>query len=508
MKFYITTAIDYVNSAPHLGTAYEKIAADAIARYKRRQGFDTFFLMGVDEHSLNVERSARRQGVNPQAYCDQMAKKFKDTWAMLNISFNRFIRTTQPEHIKAVQHFINLMYKKGDLYKGWYKGWYCENCEAFLKENDLIDGKCPVHKTVPQWIEEENYYFSLSKYQNLILEHIKKNPLFIQPETRRNEVINIIENGLDNISISRASTKWGIPLPFDAKQVVYVWVDALINYFSGIEYPNNKEYFNKYWPCDLHIIGKDITRFHCIIWPAMLMSADMPLPKSVFAHGFLYLNKEKMSKTKGTVIDPLEIAGKFGPDTIRYFLLREMPFGKDGEFTWKKFLARYRSDLANDIGNLLHRALNMIYKYNEGKIYKGVIRSSRNIRDEIKETVAKYKGYMEKYQLSQALSGIWVMVNSLNKYIEETSPWALKKQARIPELNCALYNLAEAIRIIGILIEPFMPQTSADIWRQIGFPNGIPEMEFEELSQWGMIQDGHSIGKAYLLFPKTDLWEG
>ena len=506
-KFYITTAIDYVNSIPHLGTAYEKIGADVIARYKRRQGFDTFFLMGTDEHSLNVERQARAKGIKPQAYCDQMVGRFKQVWSKLNLSFDDFIRTTEPRHIEATQQFVNTIYKKGDLYKGWYRGWYCISCEAFLREKDLVDKKCPTHNKTPQWIEEENYYFCLSKYQRLLLEHIEENPEFIQPEIRRNEMINIIKGGLEDISISRASVAWGIPLPFDTKQVVYVWVDALINYLSGIGYPRNKARFNRYWPCNLHIIGKDITRFHCIVWPAMLMSAGITLPKTVFGHGFVYLGGERMSKTQGTVLDPSEITEKFGPDPIRYFLLREVLFDRDGEFTREKFLVRYQSDLANDLGNLLHRVLNMVYKYNKGKIYKGKETdnsASKDIQKTVTETIIKYQKHMDQYQLSQALSSIWVLVGRANRYVEETSPWILNKQAKVDQLNYVLYNLAESIRTIAVLIEPFMPETAESIWCQLGFLDDFPDKVFSEISQQGLIPDGHQAGIAQPLFPRVE----
>ena len=506
-KFYITTAIDYVNSAPHLGTAYEKIGADAIARYKRRQGYDTFFLMGTDEHSLNVERQARAKGIDPKVYCDQMVVKFREVWSKLNLSFSDFIRTTEKRHIQAAQKVINTMHENGDLYKGWYKGWYCISCEAFLRESDLLDGKCPTHNKSPQWIEEENYYFRLSKYEHSLLKHIEENPGFIQPEIRRNEMVNIIKNGLEDISISRATVGWGIPVPFDPKQVIYVWVDALINYLSGIGYPEEKQQFTKYWPCDLHVIGKDITRFHCIIWPAMLMSVGIPLFRTVFGHGFVYLKGEKMSKTGGTVVDPLEIVERFGPDSIRYFLLREVSFDRDGEFTWKKFMARYQSDLANDLGNLLHRVLNMIYKYNKGKIYKGKESDdleSSPLRKTAVEKVSEYQRFMDRYQLSQALSSVWILIGRANRYVEETSPWTLNKQGQKDKLNCVLYNLAESLRLIAVLIEPFMPKTAKSICCQLGLQEDISSKVFADISQWGRIQDSHQAGTAQPLFPKVE----
>ena len=504
-KFYITTAIDYVNSVPHLGTAYEKIGADVIARYKRRKGFDTFFLMGTDEHSLNVEKQAKVQGIDPKEYCNKMVQKFLEVWKKLDISFNDFIRTTEKRHIDSVNRLTDAIYKKGDIRKGWYKGWYCVSCEAYLKEKDLVDGKCATHNKTPQWIEEENYYFNLSTYEERLLKHIENNPDFIQPNIRRNEILNIIKGGLEDISISRSGTSWGIPVPFDKKQVIYVWVDALINYISGIGYATEKEEFNKYWPCNLHVIGKDITRFHCIIWPAMLMSAGIELPKTVFGHGFVYLGGEKMSKTKGTVVDPLEIVGKYGADPIRYFLMREVPFDRDGEFTWEKFIARYNSDLANDLGNLLQRVLKMIHKYNKGVIEKvSLDQGSNNFVDGVKNTVSTYIKHMDKYQLSQALASVWDLISRANRYVEEERPWYLNKNGEKEKLNNVLYNLAESIRIIACLIEPFMPKTAISIWKQECYKDAFLGNVFEKITEWGGICSGHKVGVPEPLFPKSE----
>lgn len=493
-KFYITTAIDYVNSIPHLGTAYEKIGADVIARFRRAQGYDTFFLMGTDEHSLNVERQAKQMGFMPQEYCDRMVGRFKDVWAKLNISFSDFIRTTDSRHIKAVQRLIQTMYEKGDIYKGRYKGWYCVSCEAFLKEKDLIEGKCPTHNKEPQWIEEENYFFSLSKYQRPILKFLEENPHFIRPEIRLNEVINVVKGGLEDISVTRSTVRWGIPVPFDPGHVVYVWFDALINYLSGVGYPDER--FHHYWPCDLHVIGKDITRFHCIIWPAMLMSAGIELPNKVWGHGFVYLGTQRMSKTLGTVVDPLEIANKYGADSIRYFLIREVPFDRDGEFTWDKFLNRYKSDLADDLGNLVHRVLSMVHRYNGGIIHKkeGM---TMDLIDAVNNSIMEYENYMEEYQLSQALTSIWNIISRANRYVEETSPWVLNKEKRIDQLNSVLYNLVETIRIVSVVLEPFMPETACRIMEQIGGPTDFSK-------RWGQLPDGFRVGEPKALFPKME----
>lgn len=506
-KFYITTAIDYVNSMPHLGTAYEKIGADVIARFRRRQGYDTFFLMGTDEHSLNVERQAKNEGIGPKEYCDRMVVRFREVWGSLNISFNDFIRTTDTRHIEAVQQLIQVIYDKGDIYKDKYKGWYCVSCEAFLKQKDLVDGKCPTHNREPQWIEEENYFFRLSKYQEPLVSYLEKNPDFIKPEIRLNEIINVIKGGLEDLSITRSSIGWGIQVPFDPAHVVYVWFDALINYLSGIGYPRFQERFSRYWPCDLHVIGKDITRFHCIIWPAMLMSAGITVPSKVWGHGFVYLGGEKMSKTLGTAVDPLEIVARYGADSIRYFLMREVPFDRDGEFTWDKFLARYQSDLANDLGNLVHRVLNMVNIYSKGIIYKKEGNEGSldvDLINTVKGAIEEYEKYMEGYELSQALTSVWNIVSRANRYVEESSPWVLNKEKKIDRLHNVLYNLVETIRIISVLIEPFMPKTAEDIWGQIGKPGDFSRQIIKESTIWGQLPNSFHIGEPRALFPKVE----
>src|ERR671912_154917 len=353
-RFYLTTAIDYVNSRPHLGTAYEKITADAIARYKRLAGFDTLFVMGNDEHSQNVYRKAREEGLDPLAYCDKMEREFREAWDLLDISYDDFIRTTQPRHKAAVQELVRRIAATGDVYEGFYEGWYCVGCEAFKQEKDLVDGKCPLHSTV-DWIKEKNHFFRLSKYQQPLIDHITAHPEFIEPDVRRNEILRLLEGGLDDISISRAGQSWGIPLPHDPSSVVYVWFDALINYAAAVGLGTDEARFDTWWPADLHVIGKDITRFHCVIWPAMLMSAGLPVPRQVFGHGWVHLRGEKMSKSLGTAVDPLEAGQRFGPDALRLFLTKEIPYGADGDFTFERFEERYNTDLANNLGNLVNR---------------------------------------------------------------------------------------------------------------------------------------------------------
>ena len=368
MSFYLTTAIDYVNSRPHLGTAYEKITADVIVRYKRLTGEPTWFLMGNDEHSLNVFRRAREQGLEPKAYCDRMEQEFREVWKRLDISFDDFIRTTDERHRVGVTALVNRIEAAGDIYEGHYEGWYCVSCEAFKQEKDLVDGLCPTHKTKPDWIREKNYFFRLSKYQQALLDHYARHPGSLEPDVRRNEILNVIQGGLEDISISRAGQAWGITLPFDPQSVVYVWFDALINYISALGFGGDDETFRQWWPANLHVIGKDITRFHCVIWPAMLMSAGVPVPLKVFGHGFVNFKGEKMSKSLGTAVDPLEAASKYGPDPLRLYLVREFAYGQDGDFSWERFEERYNSDLANNLGNLVSRIATMADKYCGGRL--------------------------------------------------------------------------------------------------------------------------------------------
>src|SRR5512136_1463281 len=385
-RFYITTAIDYVNSRPHLGTAYEKITADVIARFKRLLGVPTHFLMGNDEHSQNVYRRALELGMAPAAYCDQMEWEFRDVWGRLEISFDDFIRTSQPRHRTGVTAMLERIAAAGDLYEGWYEGPYCVSCEAFKPVKDLVDGLCPVHMTAPEFIREKNHFFRLSKYQRALVEYFDSHPEFLQPEIRRNEIVRLLESGLDDISVSRAGQHWGIPLPADPGSVVYVWFDALINYVSALGFGAAGPGFDEWWPADLHVIGKDITRFHCVVWPAMLMSAGVPLPRQVFGHGFVHLKGQKMSKSLGTVLDPLEAAARFGPDPLRLYLVKEIPYGQDGDFSWERFEERYNVDLANNLGNLVNRVAAMCDKY-RGGVLPGSARTSGRLAGAAGEVV-------------------------------------------------------------------------------------------------------------------------
>jgi methionyl-tRNA synthetase len=507
--FYLTTAIDYVNSRPHLGTAYEKIAADCIARFKRLAGYDVHFLMGNDEHSLNVERRARELGLEPLAYCDQMAEVFESTWRALGISYDDFIRTTEERHKRGVRLLLGRIRAKGDIYEGLYTGHYCVSCEAFYQEKDLPGGLCPIHKTTPQWVEEKNAFFRLSKYRDAVLAHIEAHPEFVQPEIRRNEILALLRDGLEDLSISRASVRWGIQVPWDPASVVYVWFDALINYLSatgfGTDGAEAQARCCRLWPADLHIIGKDITRFHCVIWPAMLLAGDVALPKQVFGHGWVHLKGEKMSKSLGTAVDPLEAAGRFGADALRYFLLREISFGRDGDFSWQRFTERYNADLANDLGNLLSRTLSMTERYLGGAVPPAGPGGER-LETLAAEVVRNYEAAMERLDLSAGAAEVWRLVSAANLFVDEVKPWVLARDpARRGELAGALRALLESLRVVAILAFPFMPERSGELWRQLGGREALAGQRLEDARAWNRLAEGAPICKGEPLFPRIEV---
>ncbi len=466
-RFYLTTAIDYVNSRPHLGTAYEKIAADVVARYKRLAGYDVRFVMGNDEHSQNVYRKARETGVDPVAYCDRMEAEFRTVWSRLNLSFDDFIRTTEPRHARAVQAFVQRSFDAGDIYEGTYEGWYCVSCEAFKQEKDLIDGLCPVHRTKPDWISERNYFFRLSAYRDRLLAHYAAHPDFIAPESRRNEILRLVEAGLEDISVSRAGQSWGIPLPFDPSSVAYVWYDALINYVAAVGYGTDDKGFTNWWPADVHVIGKDITRFHCVVWPAMLMSVGLQLPRQVFGHGWVTFRGEKMSKSLGTVVDPLEAADRVGADALRWYLTREIVFGQDGDFSWELFEKSYNADLANNLGNLVNRVAAMAHRY-RGGVLKGPGIAERSHVQVIARACAEYAEAMDGLRVNGAAQCAMACADAANAVITESEPWKLAKAGADKELDAALWDASEALRIAAVLLLPFMPQSSAEILTRIG----------------------------------------
>lgn len=473
-KFYITTAIDYVNSLPHVGTAYEKIGADVLARYLRLKGYDVYLQMGNDEHSMNVQKAAESRGKTPQAYCDEMRAHFEKIWKGLNISYDGFIQTSDPHHEQGVAKFIKKIMDKDDIYKEHYKGWYCESCEAFLTEKDLVEGLCPNHKSKPTWLSEENYFFALSKYRDKLINHIEKNPEFILPDIRRNEILSLLKEGLQDISVSRSSFDWGIKMPGDPAHVVYVWFDALINYITAVGFGWDEKLFKKYWPADMHVIGKDITRFHCVIWPAMLMSAGIALPKTVFGHGFVYLKGEKMSKTLGNVVTPMDVIDRVGADPLRYYLMREGSFGRDADFTWDHFIARYNGDLANGIGNLVSRTIGMATRYQDGVINpvknfdkkSEIARSIENLPKRVEAALGHESGDIEFHN---ALAAIWEVVATADRHINDHKPWEMAKQGKTSEINTVLWEVAAAIRACTIMLVPFIPATAERIWSIMGF---------------------------------------
>ena len=510
-KYYITTAIAYTSGKPHIGNTYEAVLADAIARYKRQQGYDVFFQTGTDEHGQKIELKAEEAGVTPKEFVDNVSGQIKNIWDLMNTSYDKFIRTTDEDHEKQVQKIFKKMYAKGDIYKGEYEGMYCTPCESFFTESQLVDGKCPDcgRPCVPA--KEEAYFFKMSKYADRLIEHIKTHPEFIQPESRKNEMMNnFLLPGLQDLCVSRTSFKWGIPVDFDPKHVVYVWLDALTNYITGIGYDcdgDNSELFNKMWPADLHLIGKDIIRFHTIYWPIFLMSLDLPLPKQVFGHPWLLQGDGKMSKSKGNVIYADELVDFFGVDAVRYFVLHEMPFDNDGVITWELMVERMNSELANTLGNLANRTISMSNKYFGGVVEnKGV---TEPVDDDLKNFIlsvpAKVDAKMEKLRVADAITEVFTIFKRCNKYIDETMPWALAKdETKQDRLATVLYNLVEGICIGTTLLESFMPDTTKRILGQLN----ASERSLEDLKTFGLYPSGNKVtDKPEILFARMDIKE-
>jgi len=501
-KFYITTAIDYPSAAPHIGHVYEKVCADVIARWHRSIGNDVFFSTGTDEHGQKIQRSAKKAKERPEEFVKKMSKKFIDLWEKLSISYDSFIRTSEMQHTEAVQAIFKKIYEKGDIYKGLYEGLYCVDCEAYYAEKDLKEGFCPVHNKKVEKVKEESYFFKMSKYQKDILEYIEDNKDFIQPKFRRNEIINRIKEGIRDLSVSRSSFNWGIPLPINKRHVIFVWFDALLNYISVLDYPKGK--FRKYWPADIHLIGKDILWFHAVVWLAILLAADIELPQRIFVHGFINIKGEKISKSRGIAVDPVELVNRYGADALRYFLLREISFGEDGDFSEVALIKRINSDLANDLGNLLHRSLTMIEKYFQGVLPEPGPSTSfdRPLISRAKNLPKEYYQAMERVEFGVSLNAIWALVNAANKYIEDAKPWSLAKQKKSSRLARVVYNLFEVLRIVAILIYPFIPETSLRMLAQMGLNLDSNTANFQDLLKWGRSPSGTRTNKGQPLFPR------
>lgn len=506
-KFYITTPIYYPSDNLHIGHAYATVIADALARYHRQIGDDVRFLTGTDEHGQKIQRKAEAAGMTPQAYVDGIVANIQELWRKFQISNDDFIRTTEERHERAVQQIFERLYRQGDIYKSEYEGWYCTPCEAFWLERQLQEGKCPDCGREVELVKEESYFFKLSKYADRLIQYIEQHPEFIQPVSRKNEMINnFLKPGLEDLCVSRTTFNWGIKVPFDPKHVVYVWLDALSNYITALGYPAETELFKQYWPADLHLVGKEIVRFHTIIWPIILMALDLPLPKQVFGHGWLVLDGGKMSKSKGNVIDPVVLIEKYGLDAIRYYLLREFPFGSDGFYSEEALILRINTDLANDLGNLLHRTLSMIEKFSGGvipqpgayqELDRQIIQQAENSRNELNQA-------MERLEVNLAVAAIFKLVSRTNKYIDEAAPWSLAKRPEEQErLHTVLYTMAEALRLAAELLVPFLVETPGKIFAQLGITESAGD--YASRIRWGGLKPGTRVQKGNPIFPRIEI---
>lgn len=507
--FYITTPIYYPSGRLHIGHAYTTVAADFVARYKRQCGVDTWFLTGMDEHGIKIARAAAKEGLEPQAFVDRAYEQIVALWKLLEISNDDFIRTTEPRHKQVVQALFERLHRQGDIYKGAYEGWYCAPCESFLLERQLVDGNCPDCGRTCEWVTEEAYFFRLSRYQDRWLEYVEQHPEFIQPVSRRNEMISFVKQGLEDLCVSRTSFSWGIQVPFDPKHVVYVWLDALTNYISALGYGKPGSLFERYWPADVHLMAKEIVRFHTIIWPITLMAAGIELPKQIFGHGWLILDGEKISKSKGNVIDPVILVGKYGLDAVRYFLLRELPSGADGNYSEDALIRRTNVDLANDLGNLLQRTLAMVERFGGGKVPEPDASIEDSARPLIAAADKAWRAYADnlgRLDLANALGAVLDLVGRANKYIEEQLPWDLAKdEAKHGQLRTVLYDLLETLRVVAVLLRPALRRAPDGLLEQIGLDPLKVDFRLPQASRWGALPAGIAIRRGASLFPRIEV---
>ena len=508
--FYVTTPIYYVNDVPHLGHAYTTVAADLICRFRRMQGRTVHFLTGTDEHGQKILRTAEAKGMSPKEWTDSIVPRWTEVWKALDITHDDFIRTTEERHEGPVGQFVQRLYDKGDIYAGTYKGLYCVGCEAFKVEDELVDGDCPLHGVPPEVVEEENYFFRLSKYADRLIELYESDDRSVMPEARRNEVLGKVRQGLEDLSISRVSFDWGIPLPWDDKHVIYVWIDALQNYITAVGYGTDERRFGEVWPADIHLVGKDILWFHAVIWPAMLMALDIPVPKTVFAHGFLQVGGEKMSKSKLTGISPHDLIETFGSDGYRYYFIREISFGQDGNFSWESMVDRYNSDLANDFGNLASRVLSMINRYFDGVMPEPP--ASPELTQPDRDLIASHAAALTAMEEAidaikphDAAKAAWSFVRKANSYVEEVAPWALAKDpAQRRRLEISLYMLADALRQLALLVSPMIPRAAQTLWQRLGLQGEVAQRTFAGDGGWGRLASGTKVEAGDPLFPRLD----